>query len=123
MVLLDYDALPIAENHQLGLEYLAAGEFFPAHEAWESAWRQSKGTPDEEFFKGLSQLGAGYTHYQRGNPVGAVTLLTRGAGRIEGFGLEYRGVDIVRLAGIARAAIAVLESRPDGNVVPEIPLP
>lgn len=123
MALLDYDALPTAENHRLGIEYLAAGEFFPAHEAWESAWRQSKGTPDEEFFKGLSQLGAGYTHYQRGNPAGAVTLLTRGAGRIEGFGAAHLGVDIVRLAAVARAAIAVLESRPDGSAVPVIPLP
>lgn len=123
MVLLDYDALPIDENHRLGMEYLAAGEFFPAHEAWESAWRQSKGTPDEEFFKGLSQLGAGYTHYQRGNPAGAITLLTRGAGRIERHGAMHRGVDIVRLSGVARAAIAALEARADDSVVPEIPLP
>ena len=61
----DYEALPLEENHRLGIENLNARRFFPAHEAWETAWKRSKGTPDEEFFKGLSQLGAGYVHHLR----------------------------------------------------------
>src|ERR671918_517877 len=64
----DFDALPLEENHRLAARHLDAGRFFPAHEAWETAWKQAKGTADEEFFKGLSQVGAGYTHYRRGDP-------------------------------------------------------
>ena len=78
----DYDSLSMEENHRLGIAHLNAGRFFPAHEAWETSWKQAKGTDDAEFFKGLSQLGAGYVHYLRGNPHGAHTLLRRGAKRI-----------------------------------------
>ncbi|HZA61088.1 MAG TPA: DUF309 domain-containing protein [Actinomycetota bacterium] len=90
----DFDALPTDENHRLAIAHFNAGRFFPAHEAWETAWKQSKGTPDEEFFKGLSQLGAGYTHYARGNPHGTHTLIRRGTGRIRGFGPLHHGVDV-----------------------------
>ena len=59
-----------------------AGRWFPAHEAWETAWKQARGTGDEELFKGLSQMGAGYVHLLRGNAHGAMTLLRRAAGRV-----------------------------------------
>ena len=52
----------------------AARRYFPAHEAWETAWKQARGTDDAEFFKGLSQMGAGYVHLLRGNAHGAITL-------------------------------------------------
>ena len=68
----DFDALTaVRQNHRLGREHLNAGRFFPAHEAWETAWKQSRDTTDAEFFKGLSQLGAGYVHLLRGNAHGA----------------------------------------------------
>jgi predicted metal-dependent hydrolase len=103
----DYDSLSIEENHRLGIEHFDARRFFPAHEAWETSWKQSKGTPDAEFFKGLSQLGAGYVHLLRGNPHGAHTLLRRGAGRIAGYGDEHRGV---KARGLADAALAHAEA-------------
>jgi hypothetical protein len=81
----DYDAFSIQENHELGRRAVREGRYFPAHEAWETAWKQARGTGDEEFFKGLSQMGAGYVHLQRGNAHGAVTLLRRAAGRVATF--------------------------------------
>ena len=102
----DYDALPLEENHRLGVGHWNAERFFPAHEAWETCWKQAKRTPDAEFFKGLSQLGAGYVHLQRGNLHGAKTLLRRGAGRIEPFGEGHRGIPAVTLA---RATLAHAE--------------
>jgi uncharacterized protein len=102
----DYDALPLERNHELGVEHFNAGRFFPAHEAWESAWKQAREKPetkgDVEFFKGLSQLGAGFTHLLRGNQHGAYTLLRRGAGRIETYGSNHRGLDA---AALARSAL------------------
>src|SRR5438094_10074057 len=58
----DFDSMSLEENHRLGVEHFDAEEFFPAHEAWETCWKQAKGSPDAELFKGLSQLGAGYVH-------------------------------------------------------------
>src|SRR6266540_2796626 len=88
----DYDALPLEENHRLGIEHFDAERFFPAHEAWETCWKQVKETDEAEFFKGLSQLGAGYVHLMRGNPHGAWTLLRRAAGRLARYGELHRGV-------------------------------
>ncbi len=89
----DYDSLPLEENHRLGIEHFDAERFFPAHEAWETCWKQAKSTTDAEFFKGLSQLGAGYVHHLRGNPHGAHTLLRRGGRRVGGYPKGHRGID------------------------------
>lgn len=120
----DYDALDVEENHRLGVEHFNAGRFFPAHEAWESAWKQAKGTDEEEFFKGLSQLGAGYTHYLRRNAHGARTLLRRGIRRVVAYGPRHRGVDIGRLArAVAADAEAIEAAEQAGDDLPLITPP
>lgn len=99
----DFDALPLEENHRLGTAHFDAGRYFPAHEAWETAWKQARGTNDAEFFKGLSQLGAGYVHLLRGNAHGAVTLLRRAISRIERYARGHRGIDTPGVVARARA--------------------
>jgi predicted metal-dependent hydrolase len=105
----DFDSLALEENHRLGIEHFDEGRFFPAHEAWETAWKQARGTGDEEFFKGLSQLGAGYTHYRRGNLHGASTLMRRGLSRIRRYGARHQGVDVAALAETVEAHAAAIE--------------
>jgi predicted metal-dependent hydrolase len=105
-----FDANTIEENHRLGIQHLNARRFFAAHEAWETCWKQAKGTGEAEFFKGLSQLGAGYTHYLRGNQHGAATLLRRGAGRLETYSSPHRGIDVAALAALARAQADEVET-------------
>lgn len=111
----DFDALPLEENDRLGRTHLNAGRFFHAHEAWETAWKQARDTPDAEFYKGLSQLGAGYVHLLRGNAHGASKLLRRGAGRLRGYPRGHRGVDTT---GVAAAAEALAEAVQEGGVTP-----
>src|SRR6185436_17775751 len=111
----DFDALTVQENHRLGREHLNAGRFFPAHEAWETAWKQSRDTTDAEFFKGLSQLGAGYVHLLRGNAHGATRLLRRASGRIRAYPSGHHGVETVRVADAADALAAGVET---GRVTP-----
>jgi len=89
----DFDALTPERNHELAREHFNAGRFFPAHEAWETAWKQARDTGDAELFKGLSQLGAGYVHLLRGNAHGAVTLLRRAASRVGAYPAGHRGID------------------------------
>ena len=99
----DYDALPLERNHALGREHFNAGRFFPAHEAWETAWKQARDTPDAELFKGLSQLGAGYVHLLRGNAHGAATLLRRASSRVGSYPADHLGVDCPTVAAAAEA--------------------
>jgi uncharacterized protein len=115
LVLEDYDAMALEENHRLAREHFNAGRFFPAHEAWETAWKQARDTDDAEFFKGLSQLGAGYTHLLRGNAHGAAVLMRRAAGRIRRYPPGHHGVDTAVVAGRASAEADAVER---GDLVP-----
>ena len=120
----DFEELDLEENHRLGLAYFNAGNFFSAHEAWEACWKASKGTPDEELFKGLSQLGAGYVHYRRENHHGAKTLLRRAASRIGLAGSGWRGLDLPALARIAEEHADTIErAQRAGEDLPELGLP
>jgi len=110
LVLEDYDALALEENHRLGREHFNAGRFFPAHEAWETAWKQARDTPDAELFKGLSQLGAGYVHLLRGNAHGAVRLLRRAASRVRAYPAGHLGVDGPAVAEAAERDAAAVEA-------------
>ena len=105
----DFDKLPLAENHRLGREHFNAGRFFPAHEAWETAWKQARDTVDAEFFKGLSQLGAGYVHLLRGNAHGTMQLLRRAARRIARYPMGHFGVDTAEVSRTAEEVATAVE--------------
>ncbi|NRQ34162.1 DUF309 domain-containing protein [Nonomuraea sp. NN258] len=68
--------------------FLAEGLPFNAHEVFEGRW---KCAPDDEreLWQGLAQICVGLTHLQRGNGRGALTLFSRGAARIQGYGAPY----------------------------------
>lgn len=119
----DFDALTLEENHELGRRYVRERRFFHAHEAWETAWKQAKGTDDAEFFKGLSQMGAGYVHMLRGNAHGTVTLLRRASGRVGRYPDGHRGVRTLALrdkleADAARVDRGALVPGPDAAFEP-----
>lgn len=105
----DFDKLPLEENHRLAREHFNAGRFFPAHEAWETAWKQARDTGDAEFFKGLSQLGAGYVHLLRGNAHGTKQLLRRAARRIARYPRGHFGVDTAEVSRKAEEDAAAVE--------------
>jgi uncharacterized protein len=111
----DFEALPIGEVHRLGREHLNAGRYFPAHEAWETAWKKARDTDDAEFFKGLSQLGAGYVHLLRGNAHGTVRLPRRASGRLNAYPDGHLGVETTR---VAREAEELAKAVEDGHVRP-----
>lgn len=102
----DFDALTVEENHALAIELFNAHNFFGAHEAWETCWAQSKGTEEEEVFKGFAQLGAGYTHWARGNPRGVRALLGRALERIRLLGSPFRGIDTDAFAANLESDVA-----------------
>jgi len=86
------EPLPPAQAVAYAQELLDAGRAFSAHEVLEASW---KAAPDDErdLWQGLAQVCVGLTHLHRGNAVGAVRLLHRGAGRLEGRPAEH-GVDV-----------------------------
>lgn len=111
----DLDGMTIEENHEAGRRFMRERNFFGAHEAWETAWKKARGTGDEELFKGLSQMGAGYVHLLRGNRHGAITLLRRGARRIGAYPDGSRGVATLALSDRLEDDAAAVE---EGGLVP-----
>ena len=65
----------LSEAQQL----LDAGRAFGAHEVLEAMWKQAEDPSDRALWRGMAQLMVGLTHWQRGNLVGARSLLERGA--------------------------------------------
>ena len=107
--------MSLERNHELGREHVRAGRYFPAHEAWETAWKQARGTDDAEFFKGLSQLGAGYVHLLRGNAHGAKTLMRRASRRVGSYPDGHRGIATSALHDKLEADAEAVER---GDLVP-----
>lgn len=121
----DFDANTLEQNHELAIEFFEMGNYFAAHEGWETCWGQAKGTSEEEFFKGLAQLGAGYTHYLRGNARGARALLQRALDRVMTCGSPHRGVDVrafLHDIRVAHQVAAVVEMRGTGKLPPLKPV-
>ena len=111
----DFDSFPMEENDRLGRDLLRRRNYFGAHEAWETAWKQARGTGEEELFKGLSQMGAGYVHLLRGNAHGAMTLLRRGARRVKAYPDGTLGIATGTLATRLEADAEAVET---GKLVP-----
>ena len=111
----DYDAMTLEQNHELAREAVRQGRYFPAHEAWETAWKQARGTDDAEFFKGLSQMGAGYVHLLRGNAHGAKTLMRRASRRVKEYPDPHHGIATLALHDKLEADAAAVER---GDLVP-----
>jgi hypothetical protein len=110
-----FDDLSLEQNHELGRRYVREGKWFPAHEAWETAWKQARETDEAELFKGLSQMGAGYVHLQRGNAHGAMTLLRRAASRIVEYPDGQRQIATRELAAKLETDAAAVEA---GTLIP-----
>jgi len=76
----DVDLTP-SQTIAAAQRFLDDDQPFQAHEILESTWKQRRdaGLDDAGLWQGLAQLAVGLTHAQRGNTVGATTLLRRGA--------------------------------------------
>jgi len=102
-------ALTAAESLAEAQRLLDGGRAFQAHEVLESTW---KSAPDaeRELWRGLAQIAVGLTHARRGNAVGAVQLLRRGADRVEEYAADPpHGVAAAGLVTWARALIVRVE--------------
>jgi hypothetical protein len=107
-------AMPVADAVALAQRYLDNGQPFHAHEVLEVLWKT--GPEDErDLWQGLAQIAVGLTHALRGNQVGAVTLLRRGADRVRGYqgrDSDSHGLAIADVVAAADALAHQLEADP-----------
>jgi hypothetical protein len=103
----------------IGIDHFNNRRFFQAHEAWETAWHPSA-EEERDFWQGITQVAVGFTHYQRGNAKGAVSLLRKGANKLDAYGDIHRGVPVAALARAARKAATAIE-RADTTAPVDLP--
>jgi len=95
--------LPPSESLDEAQRLIDAGRPFHAHEVLEASW---KAAPEQErdLWQGLAQIAVGLTHRERGNAIGAATLLRRGADRISPYADDPPyDVQVAALVAVARA--------------------
>jgi predicted metal-dependent hydrolase len=97
------------------VDHFNAGRFFESHEFWEDLWHDEP-PRDRDFVQGLIQVAAGLVHFQRENLRGAITLVERGAGRLERYPQRHRGVQVGQLAADARRLVGDLRLRQSGQI-------
>ena len=94
-------ALPPAEAVAEAERLVLNGEPFYAHEVLEGPWHLAP-PPERAFWQGLAQVAVGLTHAQRGNAVGARTLLRSGADKLVAYDDGHEGVAVSRVVARAR---------------------
>jgi predicted metal-dependent hydrolase len=101
----DWTEGPLAE----GLRLYDTGQFFAAHEAWESVWLPAQ-EPEKTFLQGLIQVTAAFHHLQRDNRLGTARLLRAALGRLERFPAYFGGISVDLLRDDIRKWLQVLDT-------------
>jgi len=92
-----------------GLRRYRAGEFFAAHESWESLWLVAQ-EPEKMFLQALIQVTAAFHHQQRNNPLGTVRLLQAALGKLERYPASFASISVVLLCDDIREWLTALQA-------------
>lgn len=107
----DWTTGPLAE----GLQCYRTRRYFEAHEHWEAVWL-TLAEPDKSFLQALVQISAAFHHLDRGNRIGAVSLLTRSLARLDRSPENFGGLDVRAIREQIRDWLRALNSN---EVLPE----
>jgi predicted metal-dependent hydrolase len=83
----------VAHHYQAGLELGARGDWFDAHEAFETAWRAC-GADERDFFQGLVHVVVSSYQRERGKPIAAERQRLKALRRLAAFAPRHRGLDV-----------------------------
>ena len=107
------DGRTVDGSYQHGLELARGGEFFDAHEAFETAWRACA-DPERDFFQGLVHVVVSAYPRGRGRLVASERQRLKALKRLESFERWHRGLDVTAL----RAALDRAEPDPRQSLGP-----
>jgi predicted metal-dependent hydrolase len=99
----------IAGRLASGLELIATGRYFEAHEELELAWRAA--APEErDFFQGLVHVAVAWYQAGRGNRTGCERQLAKAARRLGPFAPLHRDVELSRILAQVGEAVEVVRA-------------
>ena len=79
-----------------GVRLFNIGNFFEAHELWESEWKKAVGL-EKTFYQGLIQAAAALLHVKRNNRAGAASLYLKSWPKLSQFPDEWMGIELGQL--------------------------
>jgi uncharacterized protein len=92
-----------------GLRLYEAGEFFTAHEAWESVWLKAP-EPEKTFLQGIIQVTAAFHHLRNNNRLGTVLLLQAALRRLDLYPDSFGGISVAPLCSEIRERLRMLDA-------------
>jgi predicted metal-dependent hydrolase len=114
----DWRRGPLAE----GLHLYNSGEYFKAHEEWESVWLSAP-EPERTFLQALIQITAAFEHLKRNdNQLGASRLLGHALRRLAPYPAKFGDIDVDLLRTDIRDRLALLAAGTSPAPVRIVPL-
>jgi uncharacterized protein len=101
----------VEAGYERGLELIARGEYFAAHEALEEAWRAAD-AKERDFFQGLVHVAVAWYQAGRRNRVGCERQLEKALRRLAHYRPSHRGLDVDDLLRQLEAARGRLPDLP-----------
>jgi len=115
------DVSTVDAAYQLGLRLVRRGEWFEAHEAFETAWRACA-AEERDFFQGLVHVVVSAYQRGRGRPVAAESQRQKALRRLAAYAPRHRGIDVSAvLAALERAEPDPREHLVEGDAQPPVP--
>jgi hypothetical protein len=120
---------PYDPRYLAGIVLFNRGDFFEAHEVWESLWMETHGA-DRAFYQGLIQAAVGLCHFCNGNVRGAAKLYRSSRDYMARYESPHLGLDLHTFWNQMEACFAELLSADDPprgtpireELIPEIDL-
>jgi predicted metal-dependent hydrolase len=81
------------ECFEKGIRSFNQGDFFEAHEFWETSWKAAGGTT-RLFFQGIIQAAVALLHARRGNYAGATSVYLKSRQTLTRIPAIWMGVDV-----------------------------
>lgn len=89
---METDPSPYDPRYLAGIVLFNRGDFFEAHEVWESLWMDTAG-PEKKFFQALIQAAVGLCHFCNGNGRGAIKLYKSSRDYMHRYDAKFLGLD------------------------------
>jgi len=93
----------VAARYESGLQLIAAGEYFAAHEELELAWRAAA-TGERDFYQGLVHVAVAWYQATRANATGCARQLDKATRRLTPYAPHHRGLALTPLLAQVDAA-------------------
>jgi predicted metal-dependent hydrolase len=79
-----------------GIKLFNSHAYFEAHEVLEDVWRAAP-APEKKFLQGLIQVAVALHHHNKGNLVGARSLLARASNNLSSYPEDFGGIRLGEL--------------------------